>query len=786
MFGQFFANPAMLLGGLAIAAPVALFLLNRFRFRTVDWAALVFLERAFKRQKRRLQFENLILLLIRCLILILLAVAMARPTLRGDVVVDEEETSRNVVLLFDRSYSTGYQVGTTEDETVHARMRRAAKDLVASLEDGDRINVIAFDERARKLYREPVQINARTKKSVLADLDEEPELQLSERTTDLGEALHLLPRVLDQFDMGPNGKAPGPDEPPLKKTIFLLGDAQRLGVMDEKNQLIDKTLSGVAAEIKQKGGTIQLVDCGEEEPRNAVVARLATREAVVGRELPCHVEATLRNDSALDLKDLTVEYYVDGADTPQKTVSIDLGPESEATPDPLRRVFRTAGLHRVEVRIKSDPLQIDNRRHLVIDVREEVRTLLVDGERNAERWLSETDFLSAALAIVDHPGEGNRGLIRPEVVDESALATRPLEPYDLVVVANVVELADDVVTKLERYASEGGTVLFSLGGLVNADAYNRSLWREGRGLMPVKLLERRGGTQADAATNETAPEWVIALGNSKGHAVDLFREKELADWMRAASVFGYYGVELEPETKPEDWVAPWVPLNLVSRDGAPGEVADPQPLLVEKPYGRGRVVTWLTTIDDNWNNAVVYDVFYVLFWRELALDLSQRGRPRTNLEIGERYERILTAEQYAATVQVTTPSENEEGVPLEKLEGQDLYRLQYPDRDRSLQESGLYTLVRKGVAGGSDPAPDYFAVRIDPIESNLAKFNAEDLSQALGLEITPTKPEAVRERLLGDEASAGNREFWREAMVAVLLLLVLESVLAAYFGRRRN
>ncbi|HBP19954.1 MAG TPA: hypothetical protein DEA08_19470, partial [Planctomycetes bacterium] len=111
MFSQFFVNPAMLLGAFAITAPIAIFLLNRFRYRTIDWAALAFLERAFKQQKRRLQVENLLLLLIRCAILILLAFAMARPTQRGDVVVDEDEASRNVVILLDTSYSTGYQVG---------------------------------------------------------------------------------------------------------------------------------------------------------------------------------------------------------------------------------------------------------------------------------------------------------------------------------------------------------------------------------------------------------------------------------------------------------------------------------------------------------------------------------------------------------------------------------------------------------------------------------------------------------------------------------------------------
>ncbi|MGE0707306.1 MAG: BatA domain-containing protein [Planctomycetota bacterium] len=797
MFGQFFANPAMLLGAAAIVAPITLFLLNRFRYRTIDWAALTFLERAFKQQKRRLQLENLLLLLIRCLILILLAVAMAHPVSRSGVAVNEEAASRNVLLLLDTSYSTGYQVGSTEDDTVRARARRAAKEIVSALKEGDRVNVIAFDETVRPLYPQPKLINDQAgRDAVLADLDEAHELAESQRGTHLGDALRELPQALRPFDFV-GGKPPNEGTKPLKKTVFLLGDAQRLGLLDAKGQLQDRSLLATSEEIKQLGAAILLVDCGAEDPRNVSVVRLATREPVVGKDLPAHIEATLRNATAHELKDLSVEYYVDGAETPQKTVSVTLGPEGEVTPDPLRYIFKNAGLHRVEVRVKSDPLVLDNARHLVVDVREEVRALLVDGERSPKKWESETDFLRAALKISEHVEEGagsqERGLIRPEVVDEAGLAAHELRGYDVVVVANVVQLADDVVSKLERYAREGGTVVFTMGGLVNKDAWNDALWRNGRGILPAKLLEKRGGTKADASSDESAPEWVLTLGDCEGHSVQMFQDKEMGSWMRATSVFGFYTVQLEPQEKPEGWVPPWTPMLVVPRsstDDVPAAAAAGagQPILVERPYGRGRSVLWLSSVDDDWNNAVVYDVFYVPFWRELVLDLSQRARPAANLRIGDRYERHFTAEQYAARVEVETPGERHEGVPLEKVQSQELYRLAYPVADErgGLQESGLYTLRRSGVAAGPDPAPDYFAVRVDPSEGDLAKFSAEELGEALGLEVKQVRPDAARDALVSDAGSAGNREYWREVVVALLALLVLESTLAALFGRRRN
>lgn len=788
MFSQFFVNPAMLLGAFAITAPVAIFLLNRFRYRTIDWAALTFLERAFKQQKRRLQVENLLLLLIRCAILILLALAMARPTQRGDVVVDEDEASRNVVILLDTSYSTGYQVGSTEDETVRAQALRSAKDIVTALKDGDRVNVLAFDETVRVLYREPLQISESSKATLLSDLDEAVELDVSERGTDLGEALHALPRVLRPFDFDSGGRPPPADAPPLKKTVFLLTDATRRGFMNAKGGLEDKTLATTAEEIKKLGGALLLVDCAAEDPRNVTVTSLRTREPVVGRELPCHIELTLKNESALALRDLTVEYYVDGAKTPQKTVSLELGPESEVTPDPLRYIFRKSGTHPVEVRVKSDPLQIDNRRQLVVDVREEVRVLLVDGQPSNEDWQSETDFIYPTLALNEY-GELGRGLIRPEVVDEATLASRELDPYDVVVVANVVQLPEDVVHKLERYTSGGGTIVFTMGDFIDKDAYNELLWRGGKGLLPCELLEKKGGTRAEASADESAPEWVIALGESDGHVVDMFRDKELGEWMRSAPIFGFYAVRLAPEEPVEGFAPAWVPLKLIPRGSSDdvGEAGPPTtPLLVEKPFGRGRVVAWLSTIDDHWNHIVAAaDVFFVALWRELTLDLSQRARPRVNLWIGDRYERTFSAEQYAARVTVEAPGERTEGVPLEKVENRELFRLTYPVTDE-LSESGLYSLKRSGLAAGEDPEPEHFAVRIDPAEGSLAKYSVEELRDALALDVREVKPAAAREALVSDAGSAGNREFWREVLVLVLILLVAESVLAAAFGRRRK
>src|SRR5438045_7470731 len=62
-----------------ISIPIIIHILNRRRFKTVTWAAMEFLLRAMRKNRRRLEFEQLLLLATRCLVVFLFALALARP-----------------------------------------------------------------------------------------------------------------------------------------------------------------------------------------------------------------------------------------------------------------------------------------------------------------------------------------------------------------------------------------------------------------------------------------------------------------------------------------------------------------------------------------------------------------------------------------------------------------------------------------------------------------------------------------------------------------------------------
>src|SRR5262249_20195902 len=97
-------------GALLFAVPLIIHLLNRQRYRRRPWAAMEFLLAAYKKQRRRLRTENLLLLLLRCLIPIALAFAIARPALRDSTVSSLLGGSCHHILVLDGSYSMGLLV----------------------------------------------------------------------------------------------------------------------------------------------------------------------------------------------------------------------------------------------------------------------------------------------------------------------------------------------------------------------------------------------------------------------------------------------------------------------------------------------------------------------------------------------------------------------------------------------------------------------------------------------------------------------------------------------------
>ena len=99
-----FLSPLLLLAGLAAAVPLLLHLLQRSEGRVVQFPALRYLQRMAREHARSIRTRQLLLMLLRVAVVVLLAMAAARPifTLLG---TGHPPTA--LVVVIDNSMSSG-------------------------------------------------------------------------------------------------------------------------------------------------------------------------------------------------------------------------------------------------------------------------------------------------------------------------------------------------------------------------------------------------------------------------------------------------------------------------------------------------------------------------------------------------------------------------------------------------------------------------------------------------------------------------------------------------------
>ena len=102
--GLSWINPLYFTGLLLLAIPVLIHLALKQHEDGLRFPSLMFLQRIPRREQRRFELRDRLLLLLRCLLLLLLVLAFARPLFSGGGVTLDPARSDSVILLA-RSWS---------------------------------------------------------------------------------------------------------------------------------------------------------------------------------------------------------------------------------------------------------------------------------------------------------------------------------------------------------------------------------------------------------------------------------------------------------------------------------------------------------------------------------------------------------------------------------------------------------------------------------------------------------------------------------------------------------
>jgi hypothetical protein len=715
-----FLNPALLFFASAVAVPILIHLLNRRRFQRVTWAAMRFVQASLEKNRRRMQLEDLLLLLLRCLVVALLAFALARPAVRsasarfGGARVD-------AVVILDRSASLRATDGA------RARFdlaRQAAEAAVDAFPSGSSVAVLFAGDRVSAPLPEPSP-DLNLARKVLR------EAVPSELATDHGAALTAALDIL-------KGRTA------LRKEIVLVTDRQATGW---------RRLPEIEGLLEQAGRDTRLrvVFVGEPLEDNLAVSSVTRSAGFASVRDPMRFLVEVTNHGALPVRQVRVTLHLDGGPAVDESV-LDVLAAGESRRVTFFARFSDEGFHSVTARLPGDRMPADDERTVVVPVVGEVRVLVVDGDPES----NSAFFLKHALQPV--PADvAPQYFLQPRVVTAAQLAVTRFSDFGAVVLADPPALAAPVIDQLVRYVADGGALLVFPGPKANPDFYRRELV-ERAGLLPATLGKVRG--QADSE------ESLMRLQSSG------YRHPVFSLWNDTGA--GSLGT---PRFR-----AAWELLPAAARTNASGGVETSEPMVLfsdgtpaafERVVGRGRVMIFSSTAGTAWNDLAVRPVFVPLLHRSIAALTDARER-RYNLRVGGLAQLTFPGELTGREVAVAGPGRPERRVTTTLRASGGGAGFEFEGTERA----GLYRIAPAG--GGADLA--VIATQPDPMESVLIDVTAERLAEIARWSQVVDWSADLDLRTAFDRERMG-LEFWLPLALAVLLLGGVETWLAQRFSR---
>jgi hypothetical protein len=751
-------NPWMLgAGALAVTLPVLIHLLNKRRFKIVDWAAMDFLLDADKKNRRRVRLEDLILLLLRCLAMLLIGLMLARPFLPSQLAqVFSRAAQYEWVVWLDDSFSQRvreHQVSQFDSckDALRAMMERA----IAS--DSDEYLTLLLASQPGKPVVAAKRIAADTLSELLRIIDE---LECTDRSAD-------YPRSLE--DLGDYLAGQRED---INRIVFLFSDLRLRDWSSESAEQAPNEMLKKIAGLDTVAGCF-VIDSGNEQVENLAITDVRSDELQVANTV-IRYDVTVANRGALTARDVDVRLQV-GETAPQINRIAELAPGQSVTlafpfmftpeaqdedDQDLDRRFRDNQSYRhlrVELATdaqRTDALADDDTFDYVAPILNGIPVLFVDGEPNIIPERGETYFLEAT----EVQGTG----LLAETVTHSEFESVSLSKYQVIFLCNVGEVSRDRLLALEQWVRDGGGLVIMPGAQVRAAAFNDVFFRQGEGLSPIRLLTEQGDySRQNFCGFELAPgghpAFRVALSLN-----NLFSSLKVYRWWTSEVAEGQLGTTVA------------IPLRLTDETRSIG--------MAERSFGKGRVLAFSFPADLDWTDwpphpsyaPVVFDLIHYLS--------GGAGEPNTT-RVGESFSQLIDLSVFESGVAFVDPDgETTESLaqPVSESEASSQSVL-YQARLSDVGRRGVYQLKLRRSDG--QPANILFAANLDPTEGDLRRLETEQF----GSSFWGDRVSLIALADLGElEIAGGQNELWLQVLIALAALLFLEQLIGWWFGHRRS
>ena len=791
---SWFLNPWMLLGAAAIASPILIHLLNKRRFKIVEWAAMDFLFQADKKNRKRVQLENFILLALRCLAMLLVALMLARPFLPSSLTSFVQKSQKiERVLLVDDSLSQSVPRGnSTAFDDTKVSIKEMLSGFANSSDTEDWLTVmLASNPENPVLANEPLTM------ATLATLGESVDrLTCVDRGVDYPVALDRVSRYLTgQREAG--GRA-----------LYVFSDLRQRdwNVETDSETAPNKLLAAIGDAVEG----CYVVDTGDDNDQNLSVVSVRPLEfPIAGKVIP--FEVMVKNNGSQNVEQVRVLFQVNEGQPEYETIA-NLAPGRSEVLE-FRYVFPASAASELEDSLnelnqngkaaltnyrvlaqidrqslgqdglKADQLVADSESLYAARVSDGVSVLLVDGASSSVSERSDTHYLRA----LDVPGAG----LKVTTITPADLETVSLSDYRVIFLCNMDEASMPRVRSLERWVDSGGGLVIMPGDRVRAQTFNDAFYREGAGLSPVKLQTIEG--------DPSLGQWVNFEVDPQVHpALQVVLESE-ATSVSKIDVFMWWESIVTSELLGKTVS---VPLRLTDQANSPA--------MVDRIFGKGRVVFFAFPADADWSMWPTGGTFVPITLGLIdefvggasessvvqaggkiryPVDLSAyKNRVSLTNPDGDTFEAVAAPMEPAAEPDKNDGSTDGQANALvtepngalasnsDHADSSVLYEAEFPPIDGQ----GFYEMKLQNNDGGQTPI--LFAANVDASEGDLSRLSRNVLDG----DFFGGNVDVVTSAQLSDQTvKGGSSELWMFALVFLFCALVAEQFLGWFWGRKR-
>jgi len=723
-------------GAAAMAIPIIIHLIFRQRKRPIEWAAMRFLIEAFRRQKRRLQLEQILLLAVRCMIVLVLGLALARPLLQGAGLL-EDDSLRTIILVIDDGLASQVVEDVSSQSTAFDRHVEQAISIVNSLGESDAVGIVTASRPASGPILPP-------------SIDHAAVIEVLEGMTPA-----LTPTDLDGGLRLARSAAADAVENGGSVAVYLFSDFREGSVALETN------LPNFA-EFEQRGGGLSLLAspaASTAAPNVQVTAVAPMRRVVVADAADASQQVTVhlaRHGGDLGRTSTKLRLSGAGAGLARaKTVEWSAG-QTTAT-ETFSISFEAVEIGQTGLSAVVDDVDAmgpDNRRFITLEVREKLRVALVSPP-TFER-ISSLSALTPGQWIRRALHASDASPIEVTDVAPASLDDIDLRAMDAAIVTRPDRLNDTGWLALREFVDRGGLLMFVPPSDVNVHQWTDRLRSDLS--LPWRIALEAVASEEGLVMADTQP------------SSELLRmlQGELGEITRSLIVYRYVPVEMD-ETQAESilLLEDGAPLMIMgapedSEDAASGATsAEAASTAMEIDRSRGLVVYLATApLFPEWTTLPV-QMFMVPLFQETIRQGISIIRAQERAVVGDRP--LLTGLPAAAT-------------GLRAPSGADISFDAYRRPVQPLGEQGLY-----GAIDAAREARDALAVNIETGAARTEVVSAAAVQEWLNASgrwrvFRPEAPAAALASTEGASSIAGI------LLASLLILVLLETILARWFS----